>query len=150
VIGAGNGGSEPSAELVSILAEHRAGFSAGMDDDFNCPAALGAMFLLSGEMNRITAATKPPSDARAATGVRLMREGLLEMGEVLALDLSPRMTGGESEVVPRLMEILIGLRAELRERKEWALSDQIRDGLREVGIVIEDHKDGSSWRKGTP
>jgi cysteinyl-tRNA synthetase len=45
------------------------------------------------------------------------------------------------------MDILLTLRAELRNKKEWALSDQIRDRLKEIGIVIEDHKEGSTWRQ---
>jgi len=46
-----------------------------------------------------------------------------------------------------IVELVIGLRAEARKQKQWALSDMIRDGLKELGIVIEDKKDGTSWRK---
>jgi cysteinyl-tRNA synthetase len=42
--------------------------------------------------------------------------------------------------------MLIDIRAELRTQKLWALSDQIRDGLRELGVILEDGKDGSTWR----
>jgi cysteinyl-tRNA synthetase len=143
----GNGGSEAAAELADRLAEHRAAFIAGMDDDFNCPAAIGAMFQLSAGMNRITAAAHPAMDARTAAGIRMMREGLMEMGCVLGLDLSPAAADHGSDVLPGLMEILISLRAELRAKKEWALSDQIRDRLKSIGIVMEDHKEGSTWRK---
>jgi cysteinyl-tRNA synthetase len=149
VAGSGNGGSEPSAELAARLAEHRQTFRAGMDDDFNTPAALSGMFGLAGEMNSVAMAPKPDHDARTVAGVQLMREALLEMGGVLGLDLSPRTSSGDADVLPGLMDLLLSLRAELRAKKEWALSDQIRDRLKELGIVIEDHKEGSTWRKGT-
>jgi len=145
-----NGGSEPSPDLSNQLAGHQRAFTAGMDDDFNCPAALGAIFQLSADMNRITAASHPPTDARTAAGIRLMREGLLQMGDVLGLDLSPSSAGGDTDALPGLMEILLSLRAELRDKKEWALTDQIRDRLRAIGIAIEDHKEGSTWRKVSP
>jgi cysteinyl-tRNA synthetase len=147
--GGGNGGSESSPELAARLTEAREAFTAAMDDDFNCPAALGAMHNLARELNTVASEPKADADARTAAGVRQMREALLEMGSVLGLDLSPSASGGESDALPGLMEILLSLRATLREKKEWALSDQIRDRLKEIGIVIEDHKEGSSWRKGS-
>jgi len=143
----GNGTGEASAELATRLAEHRNNFIAGMDDDFNAPAALGAMFQLSTDMNSVTAASRAPSDAPAAAGIRAMREALLEMGSVLGLDLRPSASSDESEALPGLMSLVLSLRAELRAKKEWALTDQIRDRLKELGIVVEDHKDGSTWRK---
>jgi cysteinyl-tRNA synthetase len=143
--GGGNGGSRSSEELASRLEEHQNGFIAGMDDDFNTPAALGAMFQLSSEINSVT--SNPPSDGRTVDGIQAMREALVAMGTVLGLDLRPGAAGGESDVLPGLMDLLLSLRAELRAKKEWALTDQIRDRLKELGLVVEDHKDGSTWRK---
>jgi cysteinyl-tRNA synthetase len=40
------------------------------------------------------------------------------------------------------------LRSEVRTQKLWGLSDKIRDGLKKIGIVLEDKKDGTVWRKG--
>jgi cysteinyl-tRNA synthetase len=146
-VGTGNGGDEASPELAAQLAEHQSAFRAGMDDDFNGPAALGALFPLIADMNRVTGASHPPSDARTAAGIRAMREALLQMGDVLGLELGATTTGTQSEALPGLMELVLALRAELRAKKEWALTDQIRDRLKELGIVVEDHKEGSSWRK---
>ena len=47
------------------------------------------------------------------------------------------------------MTSALSLRSELRAKREWALADQLRNQLKELGIVIEDHKEGSSWRKGS-
>ena len=147
VAATGNGGPQASEVPAGRLAEHQSSFIAGMDDDFNSPAALGAMFQLATDMNSVTAASSPVADGRAAVGIQAMREALLEMGAVLGLDLRPSASSGEPEVLPGLMSLVLSLRAELRAKKEWALTDQIRDRLKELGIVVEDHRDGSTWRK---
>jgi cysteinyl-tRNA synthetase len=38
------------------------------------------------------------------------------------------------------------VRRELRAAKQWALADRVRDGLRERGVVVEDHPQGTTWR----
>jgi cysteinyl-tRNA synthetase len=141
---------EPAAELAASLSEHWRGFETGMGDDFNCPAALSAMNQLSTDMNRVTAAARPALDGPTAAGVRAMREALLEMGGILGLDLRPNAPGESSDALPGLMDLVLSLRGELRAKKEWALTDQIRDRLRELGIVVEDHGGGSTWRKVGP
>jgi cysteinyl-tRNA synthetase len=44
------------------------------------------------------------------------------------------------------IDLLVNFRSQLREQKLWELSDQLRDQLDELGILIEDSKDGTSWR----
>jgi len=48
----------------------------------------------------------------------------------------------------RIPKLLVEVRSEVRAQKLWALSDQIRDKLAELGVTIEDGKEGSSWRWG--
>jgi cysteinyl-tRNA synthetase len=45
------------------------------------------------------------------------------------------------------MQLLIDLRAEARSEKRWAVSDRIRDGLAGIGIVLEDGRDGTTWKR---
>ena len=45
------------------------------------------------------------------------------------------------------MELIIGIRQEARQQKNWALADKIRDDLKELGIVIEDSPAGARWKK---
>ena len=44
------------------------------------------------------------------------------------------------------MRLLIDLRAEARKNKDFSTADRIRDGLSEIGVTIEDRKDGTGWR----
>jgi cysteinyl-tRNA synthetase len=41
---------------------------------------------------------------------------------------------------------LLEVRKQLRDEELWALSDQIRDQLMELGVVLEDSKEGTTWR----
>ena len=46
-----------------------------------------------------------------------------------------------------LVQLLIDVRGEVRTQKLWSLSDKIRDGLKKLGITLEDKKDGTGWRR---
>jgi cysteinyl-tRNA synthetase len=62
------------------------------------------------------------------------------------LGLSLNQTGiGESNADP-FIDLLIEIRKEIRTQKLWPLSDQIRDRLLALGVIIEDSKEGTSWR----
>jgi len=45
------------------------------------------------------------------------------------------------------MDLIIALRQEVRAQKLWSLSDKIRDGLAKLGIILEDKKGGTSWKR---
>ena len=65
-------------------------------------------------------------------------------GDVLGV-LPKRGPASEDRESP-LIRLLMDLRNEARARKEWALSDSIRDRLAKIGIVLEDGKDGTTWK----
>jgi len=46
----------------------------------------------------------------------------------------------------KLLDLLVELRAESRKKKDFATADRIRNGLAEMGITLEDRKDGTAWR----
>jgi cysteinyl-tRNA synthetase len=46
-----------------------------------------------------------------------------------------------------MMELMLSLRQDVRTQKLWPLSDKIRDGLAKLGIVLEDRKDGTTWKR---
>ena len=48
--------------------------------------------------------------------------------------------------VKPFIDLLVGVRTELRAEKQWALSDKVRDGLKELGVALEDSADGTNWR----
>jgi cysteinyl-tRNA synthetase len=46
------------------------------------------------------------------------------------------------------MELILGARQSLRKAKDFAAADGLRNGLKELGIVVEDRPEGSTWRFG--
>ena len=61
--------------------------------------------------------------------------------------LNPEETTG-SDNTDKFIDLLVEVRTEARAKRMWALSDTIRDKLKELGVTIEDSQDGTSWRWG--
>jgi cysteinyl-tRNA synthetase len=127
-------------------------FLEKMDDDFNTGGAIAELFDLVRELNkfadqhRLDQAVDPrdPQVAQLVEGTRVLRE----LTNILGLFRSlPPVRGGDEGLLPRVMELVIALRAEARARKDFATADRIRDALAGLGIVLEDRKGGATeWR----
>jgi cysteinyl-tRNA synthetase len=84
-------------------------------------------------------------DAGIAVGdIKSAQNLLVELGAVLGLRLqrTTTSTGGADPFV----DLLVEMRTELRNQKLWALSDLIRDRLIDLGVSLEDGKEGTVWR----
>jgi cysteinyl-tRNA synthetase len=119
----------------------RDSFVAAMDDDFNSAGALGVLFDLAREANRRRAA----QDDTAAGG----QATLLELANVLGLDLASGDVMARTGSEP-FIELLLTVRTRLREARQWALADLIRDELRARNVVVEDQPGQSVWRWSRP
>jgi cysteinyl-tRNA synthetase len=115
---------------------YRADFIAALDDDFNSAGGLGILFDLAREINR----RRADADAESTAGQAL----LVELAGVLGLDLQSRAAVAASPAEPYI-EFLLEIRTKLREARQWVLADQIRDGLKARGVVVEDQAGRSAW-----
>ncbi|MEM4545664.1 MAG: cysteine--tRNA ligase [Nitrososphaerota archaeon] len=130
-------------ETVSrICAEMRERFIKAMEMDFNTPEALSVLHELIHKANAYLSSkvvTKAGIDAYYNTILELCNSiGLLQ-------DFKPEITI-DNLIVSEVLKILLDLREELRKRGMYDLSDRIREGLKEVGIFIEDTKEGQKVR----
>ncbi|MEC9091886.1 MAG: cysteine--tRNA ligase, partial [Planctomycetota bacterium] len=57
-------------------------------------------------------------------------------------------SGGDQEAMDRVMQLVIGLRNDARENKNWDVADKVRDGLNAAGIQLEDRKGETGWKIG--
>ena len=128
-----------SANLRSLSAESRERFETAMDDDFDTPRAVAALFDLARAINRSHAA----GDDVAAVDVA--RQTLIELAGVLGLDLTMPVGRRTGDAVP-FIDLLVRVRDELRAAKQWTLADLIRDELTGHGVAIADGPNGSTWR----
>ena len=83
--------------------------------------------------------------ADGATDAELtpVQEVILDLTGVLGLTLKEEKSGNQA--ADPFVNLLIEIRRELRENKQWALSDKVRDRLTELGVVLEDSKEGTLW-----
>ena len=133
-------GGTATADLAAQAAATERRFDAAMSDDFDTPGAVAALFELGRAINRARAARQP------ATAIEPARRTLVELAGVLGLELTAETTSGAGDAAP-FIDLLVGVRDELRAAKQWALSDRIRDGLAERGIAVEDGAAGSTWTR---
>lgn len=118
-------------------------FEAAMDDDFNAAAALGHLFDLSREVNRL----KDEGAAEAAE----CQGALVFLAGVLGIDLlAPSQALQDSTQSAELIQLLLDVRKALRVAKQFELSDLIRNRLKDLGIVVEDTPEGAVWRHARP
>ncbi|MEQ9744444.1 cysteine--tRNA ligase [Pectobacterium actinidiae] len=119
-------------------------FREAMDDDFNTPEAYSVLFDMAREVNRLKtedaqAANQLASALRKLSGVL----GLLEQDPEQFLQNGVQVDDDEVKEI----EALIQQRKDARAAKDWALADQARDRLNEMGIVLEDGPQGTIWRR---
>ena len=130
----------PQAALDSLAQQVTAaetGFVKSMDDDFNSAGALSHLFELVRMINQVRAAGA--TDDQLAPAQLKLRQ----LTGVLGLTLD--QTSDVDQAVDGFVDLLIEIRRDLRANKLWELSDKVRDRLAELGVVLEDSKEGTSW-----
>ncbi|MFV9505077.1 MAG: cysteine--tRNA ligase [Oscillochloridaceae bacterium umkhey_bin13] len=127
------------ATLTETVARTRNEFLAAMDADFNSAGALAALFELVRAINSARDAGVAGEPFAAA------QASLRELAGVLGLRLNPKQQHGNQDLAP-FVELLISTRNELRKLKQFALADQIRDRLAELGVILEDGPQGTRWK----
>ncbi|MBE0466914.1 MAG: cysteine--tRNA ligase [Candidatus Desulforudis sp.] len=135
--------------LAAALDQLRTRFEAAMDDDFNTALAQAVLFDLAGEVNGYLHHSERPNRGvlqkvldlftvfNNVLGIFPEREGWLV--------LEAESLGGE--LSHRLLDLLIAVRQDARRRKDFATADRIRDGLRELGVTLEDTAESVRWKK---
>jgi cysteinyl-tRNA synthetase len=126
-------GDGPPADVPVETFRER--FIEAMDDDLNTPAALAALFDLARDINRSRDEGRNVDEAQGT---------LRELAGVLGLTLQePEAAMGAAPFI----DLLVELRNELREAKQFELGDRVRSGLAERGITLEDGPEGTRWRR---
>ena len=140
-------GDQADADWTAKLDAYRGRFEEAMDDDFNTPRAIATLFDLSREVNTLLNSDQPVSKATLEMTSALYGE---LGGDVLGLRLDGTAADGavqtDADLVDGLVQMLIGVREEARQTRDWGRADAIRDRLLEIGVSLEDGPQGTRWR----
>ena len=132
------GQSTADASLDKAAETAKARFDEAMDDDFNSREAIAAVFTFASEINKAVEAGVSKEVAQRSVRV------LDSFGNILGLFQKIRHQG--LAATDSLLDLLAQMREEARKRKDFAVSDMIRDRLKEIGVTLEDAKDGVRWK----
>lgn len=131
---------ELDKDLVATLEAGRLKFKEAMDDDFNTAAAIAALFDQVREVNALLASRPNLS----ITSIASTKDFFLQhAGDVLGILPKEEI---QARSVQPFIEMIAEIRQNLRKQKQWQEADAIRDRLIELGVVLEDGKEGTVWR----
>ncbi len=115
-----------------LLHETRQKFMNAMDNDFNTPSALSVLFEFTREINRIINHGELSNETLKKVNIFF-----IEVGDILGFNFSPEVSP-ENDITGELVDIITEVRDKLRQKKDWELSDEIRDRLSILDILLED------------
>ena len=130
-------------DLLALLDVASAGFHGAMNDDFNTPIAISALFDLARGVNALRA--KDPSLSKDALGK--VRENFVSWGEDVLGLLGDLSDGADGADAGEFIDLLLSIRQDLKAAKQFEMADRIRDQLIELGITVKDGKDGATWTR---
>jgi cysteinyl-tRNA synthetase len=115
-----------------------------MNDDFNTAEAIATLFEMSKKINSYKEGIISISTLDEETYNRLYTVFVAFIKDILAIDKEDNKDDGLSD---GLMGVILTLRKDVREKKDWAASDKIRDELLRLSIQVKDGKEGTTWNK---
>jgi len=125
---------------AGFISKYKHEFIQAMDDDFNTPKALAALFNLINDTNLYI---DQNSDDPNYLGVIYHAVDILES---LARDILSLFLQEKEKEIPAELKVLLEERVQARELKNFKRSDELRVMLREKGVAVEDGKNGQTWR----
>jgi len=129
-------------ELLKQAEKTRQKFEEAMDDDFNTALAVSALFSLAREINRYA---KDHVEIRADVKKKIMGIVKRLVEDVLGIKMERRKAEAD-KLLENLMNLIIEIRRQMRERGDWKTADEIRAKLRVLGLVLEDTPEGTKWK----
>ena len=134
---------KPSASSSQDVAQLGEKCYGAMDDDLNSPVLLSHLFEAVRYINSVADGSEQIDTAGLDALTKLYRTFVFDI-----LGLLDEAKGGEDELLTAdLIKMIIDLRQEAKDRKEWAVSDRIRASLKDLGIILRDTKEGADWER---
>ncbi|MEJ2240705.1 MAG: cysteine--tRNA ligase [Candidatus Bathyarchaeota archaeon] len=117
-------------------------FEEGMDEDFNTPKAISALFEISKGINRFLS----ENENLSTKTLNKVHDNFSEISKSLGLLQQKKIKNAQLKIVDDLIQLLFDLREELRRNCNYELSDKIRARMKKSGLIIEDTAEGPKWK----
>ena len=146
---------DPTAlRIFEFIRGFKAAFNSSMDDDFNSARAIGNIFDLVKEVNTIIQSPGFRNNSTIKESLKLCQQVLLEHGRIFGIDfgkpLYHHVDKDERDVIyldDSEIDELIRERNIARKKREFKKADEIRMKLKNLGILLEDRKEGTIWKR---
>ena len=139
--------NDAEAALFQSINTMRQDFESAMDDDFNTAGALGAIFKLAGEVNQFLAATEDSASDEKRNVLGQAYKSLVEVCSVLGIYAEEEVASDErAALTEQLMNLILEIRQNARQRKDWETADKIRDQLEQLNVELQDSRAGTTWK----
>lgn len=138
--------TEMSRDLINTCKRLMTQFEEAMNDDFNTALAIASVFELAKEINILYSLFNTEQILPNISAMNCLTKTFTDMSEILGI-LQQEDETVDDAIVDKLMNIIIDIRQDAREDKNWGLADKIRDELKEIGITLEDSPNGVRWKK---
>ncbi len=113
---------------------------AAMDDDLNSPVVIAELFDCVRIINQVYDGHQTLTERDIAELKRVVRFYVFDV-----LGLRDDLAGDNSRMLSEVIDLVLDIRTQAKQSKDWTTSDRIRDGLGSIGIKVKDRKDGSDW-----
>lgn len=134
----------PNMDVNLSQGGYLARFETAMNDDFNMPIAFSVLFDVAKDLNKAT----DPAVGKDLAGILKKLGAILGILQMHPTDyLQGNIAGEDGDEFATKVDAFIAQRNTARENKDWSSADAARDGLNEMGVVLEDGPTGTTWRK---
>ncbi len=117
-------------------------FESAMDDNFNTPQALAAIYDFVRDFNKFLNKNEKVQEAVLQNAKDFLKSTLTDVLGIVLFDKNEQTDSKEDE----LINILIDLRSKAKLKKNYSLADEIRNKLNDIGVILADSKEGTTYK----
>lgn len=139
-------GQRDSDPLEAAAVEYEQNFIRAMDDDCNTALGIAALFEFARSANMLLKKPESLSQAGLIAARKVFQATAIDILGVISPESGKStVNAGIEDAFGRLVELVLEIRRLSRERRDWAVADQIRQRMGEIGLAVEDTPEGTRW-----
>ncbi len=128
-------------QIKTVVLRDQKQFFKFLDEDFNTPAALSALFDV---LKQAEVYLRTPEKTNK-TILKLILRFFEDVYQIFGVFSGTSYDIETESLLPGLLKVIIDLRNKARDSKDWKTADKIRDELRNLGIELQDNPEGTEW-----